>query len=79
MVVKPARLAAEALRFLPRKTLSRAIGRVAGARPARSAVERAIAAFVKAYDIDMSEAIVPDGGFESLTPFPKELVIPVTS
>ncbi len=63
------RFAAETLRLLPRKRLSRAIGRVA-ARPSRGALlRRAIDLYVRAYDVDLSECEIPSGGFRSFNQF----------
>ena len=64
-----ARLASLALRALPRKRLSRAMGRVAELVGPHVAVERAIATFVRAYGVDLSEARVPPGGFSSFDAF----------
>jgi phosphatidylserine decarboxylase len=63
------RFAAETLRLLPRKRLSRAIGKMA-ARPSRGALlARAIDLYVKAYDVDLSECEIPSGGFRSFNEF----------
>lgn len=63
------RFAAETLRLLPRKRLSRAIGRVA-ARPTGGALlARAIDLYVRAYDVDLSDCEVPRGGFRSFNEF----------
>ncbi len=67
------RFAAETLRLLPRKRLSRAIGRVAATRMGDQAsgvlLSRAIDLYVRAYDVDMSECEVPTGGFRSFNEF----------
>lgn len=69
MSYSAARLAADSLRVLPRKQISRMLGRFAdfGAPPA--VVERAVKTFVRVYDVDMAEAVVPPGGFRSFNEF----------
>lgn len=63
------RVAAETLRLLPRKGISRGLGRLAS-RPAGAAlVNRAIGAYVRAYGVDLSEARVPAGGFRTFDEF----------
>lgn len=69
MQLSPARFAADALRLLPRKRISRALGAVAATRAPQAIVSRAINAFVKAYDVDMEQAIVPAGGYRSFDDF----------
>jgi phosphatidylserine decarboxylase len=54
---------------LPRKELSRALGRLTSARAPQSVVNAAIRAFVKAYDVDLSEVEVPAGGFRTFDAF----------
>lgn len=63
------RLAAETLRLLPRKQLSRALGRIAAARAPRSIVDAAISAFVRSYDVNLDEAEIPAEGFETFDAF----------
>ena len=63
------RVAAETLRLLPRKQISRGIGRLA-ARPASAAlVRRAIDLYVRAYRVDLEEAEIPADGFRSFDEF----------
>jgi phosphatidylserine decarboxylase len=69
MQISPARFAADALRLLPRKRISRALGAVASTRAPQAVVSRAIAAFVKTYDVDMTQAVVPAGGYRSFDDF----------
>ena len=69
MQLSPARLAADALRLLPRKRISRALGAIAATRAPQPLVQRAIDAFVRAYDVDMAQAIVPSGGYRSFDDF----------
>jgi phosphatidylserine decarboxylase len=63
------RFAAETLRLLPRKRISRAIGRVAQRSMRSDVLSRAIDLYVRAYDVDLSECEVPDGGFRSFNEF----------
>src|SRR5688572_6992948 len=70
------RLAAEALRLLPRKRISRAVGRLAATEGSKEVVERAIATFVRAYDVDMSDSVVPEGGFASFNDFFTRTLVP---
>ncbi len=63
------RFAAETLRLLPRKRLSRAIGRVARADARGALLSRAIDLYVRAYDVDLSECEVPSGGFRTFNEF----------
>lgn len=63
------RFAAETLRLLPRKRLSRAIGRVARADTKGALLSRAIDLYVRAYDVDLSECEVPAGGYRSFNEF----------
>lgn len=63
------RLAAETLRLLPRKRMSRALGRVAAFPAGRSLLAQAIELYVRAYDVDLAEAEVPPGGFATFDEF----------
>jgi len=76
MLPSPHRLAAEALRFVPRMAFSRFVGRAAGLRGSSSAVGRAVDAFVKAYDVDVSEAVIPNGGYRSFNEFFTRALVP---
>ena len=69
MQLSPARLAADALRLLPRKRISRALGAIAATRAPQRFVQRAIDTFVRAYDVDMEQAVVPSGGYRSFDDF----------
>jgi len=69
MGMSASRLAAQTVRALPRKRLSRALGGLASARAPRPVLDAAIAAFVRAYDVDLSEVEVPPGGFRSFDDF----------
>ncbi|MFO0681864.1 MAG: archaetidylserine decarboxylase [Sandaracinus sp.] len=63
------RLAAETLRLLPRKRLSRAIGKVAARTQRPALLEKAIGWYVRAYDVDLSECVIPEGGFRTFNEF----------
>lgn len=69
MDLSASRVAAASLRLLPRTRLSRALGRVADVRAPRAVLDSAIDAFVAAYGVDMAEAEIPAGGFESFDAF----------
>jgi phosphatidylserine decarboxylase len=57
------------LRVLPRKKISHVMGRLADLKGPAPLVQRSIRAFVRAYDVDMKEAVVPEGGFASFDAF----------
>jgi phosphatidylserine decarboxylase len=76
MAVSAARLAADSLRVLPRKHLSRALGRMADVQASPPLVRRAVGAFVRYYDVDMSEVDVPEGGFSSFNEFFTRRLVP---
>jgi phosphatidylserine decarboxylase len=63
------RVAAEVLRVLPRKHISQMMGRLADLQGPPPLVQQSIRAFVRAYDVDMSEAVVPAEGFASFDAF----------
>src|SRR5690349_6445639 len=63
------RIAAETLRFLPRKRLSRALGRVASLEVPGPVLQRAIDLYVRAYRVDLSDCEVPAGGWSSFNEF----------
>jgi phosphatidylserine decarboxylase len=63
------RLAARTVRVLPRKGLSRALGSLTSARAPRPVVDAAVRAFVRVYDVDLSEVAVPEGGFRTFDEF----------
>ncbi|MBW2626948.1 MAG: phosphatidylserine decarboxylase [Deltaproteobacteria bacterium] len=63
------RLAAQTVRVLPRKRLSRALGSLAASRAPQPVVDAAVAAFVRAYDVDLSEVAMPPGGFRTFDDF----------
>ena len=55
--------------MLPRKRLSRVIGRIAAFPPAQSILTQAIDAYARAYRVDLDEAEVPPGGFRTFDEF----------
>jgi phosphatidylserine decarboxylase len=57
------------LRVLPRKKISHVMGRLADLKGPSPLVQHSIRAFVRAYDVDLNEAVVPDGGFDSFDAF----------
>jgi phosphatidylserine decarboxylase len=63
------RLAADVLRVLPRKQLSSMMGRLADLTGPSAVVQNAIRTFVRVYGVDMGEAIVPPGGYDSFDAF----------
>ena len=69
MGMSASRLAAQTVRVLPRKRLSRALGWLASARAPRWLVGVAVAAFVRTYGVDLSEADVPRDGFRTFDQF----------
>jgi len=71
-----ARFAAETLRLIPRKRVSRAMGRLSDLRPPRAMLDAFIGAYVRAYDVDLSEAVVPDGGWSSFDEFFTRTLVP---
>ncbi|MGB5810446.1 MAG: archaetidylserine decarboxylase [Polyangiales bacterium] len=62
-------LAAHTVRALPRKRLSRALGRLAAAKAPQSIVDMAVATFVRAYEVDLSEVDMPKDGFRTFDDF----------
>jgi phosphatidylserine decarboxylase len=63
------RVAAELLRVLPRKRISSAMGRLADVTGPTPLVNAAIRMFVRSYDVNLDEAIVPPEGFQSFDDF----------
>lgn len=69
MILRPTRVAAAALQALPRKSISRALGGLTRVRSRGALLEGVIAAYCRAYGVDMSDFVVPDGGFETFDAF----------
>lgn len=63
------RTAARILRSLPRERITRLVGRVAESPVPTPVLERFLSLYVRAYDVDLSEAVVPPGGFASFNDF----------
>jgi phosphatidylserine decarboxylase len=63
------RLAADVLRVLPRKQISSVMGRISDISGPPLLVQSMIRTFVRIYDVDLSEAIVPSSGFDSFDAF----------
>jgi phosphatidylserine decarboxylase len=61
--------AAQILRILPRVRITRAVGRLADARMSRPVASTVVGLFAKAYDVDLGEAIRPEGGYDSFDAF----------
>ena len=69
MSITPGRLAAGVLRWVPRTQLSRAVGAIATVKGPEPVVRACVNAFVKAYDIDLSDTVAPSRGYESFDAF----------
>lgn len=61
--------AAQLLRVLPRVRITRAVGRLADARIPAPLSRAVVGLFVRAYNVDLDEAVRPDGAFESFDAF----------
>src|SRR5690606_29758813 len=70
------RVAAETLRLLPRKRISRGLGVLASRPASASALRQAIDLYVRAYGVDLTEAQVPEGGFETFDDFFTRALVP---
>ncbi|MCG8557730.1 MAG: archaetidylserine decarboxylase [Proteobacteria bacterium] len=69
MLLDPARLAVNSLRLLPRKRISRAVGRLARVRAPSVLLRYAMDVYQRAYNLDLSEADIPAQGFASFDAF----------
>ena len=69
MGMSASRLAAQTVRVLPRKRLSRSLGRLTSARAPQALVDAAVAAFVRVYDVDLSQVDMPEAGFRTFDDF----------
>lgn len=76
MQLSPTRLAAEALRVLPRNRISRALGVAADVRGPRAVLDRSIETFCRVYGVDLSDALVPDAGYASFNEFFTRRLVP---
>jgi len=66
---KVSRVAAGLLRVVPRKQFSSVMGRLSDITTPPALVRHGIQTFVRVYDVDMGEAVVPTGGFDSFDAF----------
>jgi len=62
-------VAATSLRVLPRKQLSRMLGRLARVEAPEPVLNTAMRAYCRAYDVDLSECEIPAAGFDSFDAF----------
>jgi phosphatidylserine decarboxylase len=69
MFASSTRFSSSVIGILPRKRLSRALGRLAVLNPPRPLIRGAIDLFCRIYEIDMSEAETPVEGFSSFDAF----------
>jgi len=69
MLPSPSRVAATSVSVLPRKGLSRALGRAARVPAPRPLLRSLIRAYCLAYKVDLSEYEVPEAGFETFDAF----------
>lgn len=69
MLPSKARVAAAVLRVLPRKRLSRQLGRLAELSVPAPVLDRFVGAYLKAYDIDLSDYEAPEAGYPSFDAF----------
>jgi len=69
MPISPARVAATSLKVLPRKGISRALGRVARVGAPQPMLRAALQIYCRAYGVDLSECVVPPEGFASFDAF----------
>ncbi len=76
MGMSASRLAAQTVRALPRKRLSRALGRLTAAKAPQPLVDAAVAAFVRAYDVNLEEVDAPPEGFRTFDDFFTRRLLP---
>jgi phosphatidylserine decarboxylase len=63
------RASAQVLKMLPRKHMSRSLGKIADQRVPSPMLQLVINAYVRAYGVDLREAVVPARGFASFDEF----------
>lgn len=63
------RTAARLLHLLPRERITRALGKLTEAHVPRPILDPVLGAYSKAYNVNLDEAVVPDGGFRSFNEF----------
>jgi phosphatidylserine decarboxylase len=64
-----ARTAARILRMLPRERLTRALGHLTDARVPPAILNPVLRLYTRAYNVDLSEAVLPSAGFETFNQF----------
>jgi phosphatidylserine decarboxylase len=69
MLLSLSRVAATSLRVLPRKGLSRTVGRIARVPAPRAILRAAIHTYCKAYGVSLDDYEVPPNGFETFDAF----------
>lgn len=69
MAVSPSRVAAGSLRVLPRKQLSRMLGRMARTAAPAPLLRAAVRAYCRAWGVDLADFEVPSGGFATFDEF----------
>lgn len=63
------RTAARLLHLLPRERITRALGKLTEAAVPRPVLNSVLKAYTKAYRVDLSQAIIPEGGFRTFNQF----------
>jgi phosphatidylserine decarboxylase len=69
MLQTPSRVVASSLQLLPRKMLSRALGRAARVTASRRLLDATVSAYCRAYGIELSEFEVPSAGYATFDAF----------
>lgn len=63
------RTAARLLHLLPRERITRALGKLTEAQVPRPILDPVLGVYSRAYNVNLDEAVVPDGGFRSFNEF----------
>lgn len=63
------RTAARLLHLLPRERITRALGKLTEAHVPRPILDPVLGVYSRAYNVNLAEAVVPDGGFRSFNEF----------
>ena len=69
MPSRSSRVAAKALELLPRQRISRGVGRIADAPASGLLLKGVIGLYSSLYRVDLSEALVPEGGYKTFDEF----------
>ena len=64
-----ARTAAQILRMLPRERITRALGHLTDARVPAALLNPVLEIYTRAYNVDLSEAVIPEEGFGTFNEF----------